>query len=96
MQGLAARCGEVLGADLCQIFLSDEDLLVLRAEAPPDPRTTVTGPATLAPRQGFAARVLATRLALRLDPASELLGTEAIWRGRGMRQIAGVTVSPVT
>jgi len=103
LQALAIKCMEALGADLCQIFLSEEELLVLRAEAPVDPGTGASGPAGLSPRLGFTATVLATRLPLRLDlpPVIDggaakfgLHGTEAIWADRGMRHLAAVTVSP--
>lgn len=89
LQALVAKAVEVLGADLCQVFLAEEDVLTLRAEAPP-PTAQVHGPGALSPVAGFAGNVLQAGAASTVVARGNLEGSELIWLDRGIHSLAAV------
>jgi signal transduction histidine kinase len=90
LQALATKSLEHLNADICQVFLEQEDSLTLQAEAP-DPNPTA-GPQTLSPEEGFTRMVRAAGRALTLDDTSLLEGFERTWTDRGAVCVAAVPV----
>ncbi|MFN2463525.1 MAG: sensor histidine kinase [Candidatus Dormibacteria bacterium] len=95
LQALSTKALELLGADICQVFLDSGDLLVLEAEAPHGPPLQGVArdvPARLAPEEGFIAMVRAAGRAMTVA-ASELGdGPEREWITRGAVSVAAVPV----
>ena len=86
------KCLEEVGADLCQVFIvEDEVQLTLRAEAPTE-GGPIAGPRNLSTSEGFAAKVKAAHEPLLLESNHELSGDETTWLERGMVGLAGVSV----
>ena len=91
LQALATKCIEVLAADLCQVFLLEEDTLSLRAEAPLG-TPLIPGPRSLSPRTGFVAALLAAGAAIGAEVRDNMEGSEQVWRDRGMTTVAGISL----
>jgi signal transduction histidine kinase len=92
LQALASKCMELVAADLCQVYLAEEQMMVLRAEAPNEP-ASISGPGSLALGSGFAASIIGSSEPVRLEDVSQLEGPERIWLDRGMWSIAGVLLA---
>lgn len=90
LQALATKSLELLHADICQVYLEQEDTLTLQAEAP-DPSAS-TGPHTLSPEEGFARMVRAAGRAISIDDMALLEGFERTWVDRGAVCLAAVPV----
>ncbi|MEA2647513.1 MAG: two-component system, NarL family, sensor histidine kinase DegS, partial [Chloroflexota bacterium] len=91
LHALVMKCLEQVKAELCQVFLLEDDTMGLRAEAPAE-GGTVTGPRSLSVHSGFSRQVRVADGAIALDEDTELVGTETIWLDRGMRHLAAVAV----
>ena len=94
LQALATKSLELLNADICQVYLEQENSLTLQAEAPNEP-STITGPGSLALGSGFAGAVLSAGEPLRLADVGDLVGTERIWLDRGMWSLAAVALARI-
>jgi signal transduction histidine kinase len=89
---LVVKALEQVGADLCQVFILDDEInLTLRAEAPSE-GGPVTGPRLLSTTDGFAARIAAAEGPLVLESPHLLGAGEQTWLERGMTSLAGVAV----
>jgi signal transduction histidine kinase len=90
LQALATKSLELLNADICQVYLEQENSLTLQAEAPePSP---AGGPQILSPEEGFTRMVRAAGRAMSLDDTSLLEGFERAWADRGAVCVAAVPV----
>jgi signal transduction histidine kinase len=94
LNALVQKCLEQVGADLCQVFILDDEVnLTLRAEAPSD-GGGITGPRLLSADDGFAAKVAAATAPIILESHHLLVTGETTWLDRGMMSLAGVAVGP--
>ena len=90
LDALVAKGLEEMSADLCQVFIQENDALILRAEAPAD--TGASGPARLSRKVGLAGQVGSLGRAVALIDLSQLTGAETIWASRGVQRLAAVGV----
>lgn len=91
LHALVVKCLEQVKADLCQVFLLEDDTMGLRAEAPAE-GGTVTGPRSVSVHSGFTRLVRNAPAAIVLEEQMELVGAESIWADRDMKHLAGVGV----
>ena len=83
---------EQVGADLCQVFIVEDEVhLTLRAESPAE-SGPVTGPRILSTRDGFTARVVGAGGPVVLESEQQLDGSETTWLERGLNALAAVSV----
>jgi signal transduction histidine kinase len=82
---------ERLDADLCQVYILDNEAFTLRAEAPGG-GLVPPGPTRLSRQTGLAAEVGARERAVALTNLSRMRGTETSWAARGMQRMAAVSV----
>ena len=91
LYALVGKALERLDADLCQVYILDNEALTLRAEAPGG-GVVPPGPARLSRQTGLAAQVGSLGRAVALIDLSRMSGTEATWVARGMQRMAAVGV----
>ncbi len=92
LSAVALKCLEDVGADLCQVFIVEDEVHVaLRAEAPTD-GGPIAGPGSLSTGEGFASKLKAAQEPLVLESNRDLAGDETIWLERGIIGLAGVSL----
>jgi signal transduction histidine kinase len=91
LYALVGKALERLDADLCQVYILDNEAFTLRAEAPGG-GLVPPGPTRLSRQTGLAADVRTLGRAVAVDDLSRMKGTEATWPARGLQRMAAVGV----
>lgn len=94
LYALVGKALEIMDADLCQVYILDNETLTLRAEAPGG-GLVPPGPTRLSRHSGMAAQLGSMGRAVALVDLDRLSGTEATWAARGMQRMAAVGVGTV-